>query len=181
MLKIITAVLIFCSVTMMGQNFRKIEKEIKALSGENIKDYWVALHNLDQEIAGGDSKDAQKNTIINLYKTAAMIHYHGYPVVQVYDNPAYTTPWLTWIHCSSAALKQYTFPIILEGRDKQQLPGTFFPDYFVGGMILDNYGLDMVYDLDFHAGGISPVARLLYKFEEDRHVGRNVRFNHKNS
>jgi hypothetical protein len=154
---------------MMGQDFKKIENEIKSLSGDKIEKYWIALHDLDQENAIANKDESRKVAIVNLFKTAALIKYHGYPVIQKYNDPAPRTPWAAWIHCPSGALKQYTFPIILEGRDKGQLPATFFPDYFVGGFILDNYGMDMVYDEDFFTNGISPVTRFLHKMEEDRH------------
>ncbi|PZR18186.1 MAG: hypothetical protein DI539_16830 [Flavobacterium psychrophilum] len=167
--QITTAFFLLCSVLVTGQDFKKIEEEIKSLSGDEIKEYWIALNQVDQTITTDYNPKFYERNIVNLYKTAALIKYHGYPVVKEYGYPAYVTPWLAWVHCASASLKHYTFPIILEGRDKQQLADGQFPDYFVGGFISQNYGLDMVYDKDFYTDDISPITRFLYRMEEDRH------------
>lgn len=153
---------------MLGQNLSKIEKEIKALSGDAVKQEWEAIINLDQEIRE-PGKFNSKADIINCYKMVLMEHYHGYPTNKLYGYPAYTTPWVVWIHCPSPTLAQYIFPIILKGRDLGQLPDDRFPDYFVGSLLLQIYGLDMVYDADFYPNGISPITRFTYRLEEERH------------
>jgi len=166
--QITTAFFIFFSAAMLGQDFKKIEKNIKNLKGDNIEKYWTALHKADQQLREEGKFNAEAD-IINFYTMVLMEHYHGYPTNAAYGYPAYTTPWVVWVHCPSTALAQYAFPIILKGRDMQQLPEGFFPDYFVGGLLLHIYGLDMVYDMDFHTNGVSPVSRFLYRLEEQRH------------
>lgn len=165
--KICLLVLLISSYTVVGQNLNKIEKQIKRLTGDAIKQEWEAIINLDQAIRERQEYSA-KQDIINCYKVVLMEHYHGYPTNK-YGYPAYTTPWVVGVHCPSAAMAQYMFPIILKGRDLQQLPEDRFPDYFVGGLLLKIYGLDMVYDMDFHTNGFSPITRFTYRLEEERH------------
>lgn len=169
MLKKITCVLMLLfSVAMMSQDLDKIEKKIKALNGDAVQKEWEAINVSDQSMRdeGHFNSDAD---IINLYKVVLLVHYHGYPTNKEQGYPAYVTPWVVWVHCPSTALEQYTFPIILKGRDSQQLPEGMFPNYFVGGLLLHIYGLDMEFDTDFHTNGLSPIGRMLYRLEEERH------------
>jgi len=166
--KSIIIIFLFTSVVMMGQNLNHIEKEIKHLKDDAIKQQWESIINADQQLREEGKFDAEAD-IINFYTMVLMEHYHGYPSNAKYGYPAYTTPWVVWVHCPSNALAQYAFPIILKGRDMQQLPEGRFPDYFVGGLLSQIYGLDMTYDMDFHTNGISPISRFLYRLEEQRH------------
>jgi len=169
MIKKITCIIVlFSSVALMGQDLTAIENNIKKLNGAEIQAEWEAINTYDQSIRERSKFDSNAD-ITNLYKVALMVHYHGYPTNKAMDYPGYVTPWVVWIHCPSTALAQYTFPIILKGRDLQQLPEGRFPNYFVGGLLLHIYGLDMEFDADFHTNGVSPIARMLYRLEEERH------------
>lgn len=166
--KITLLLLIITSGVVMAQDLDQIEKDIRGLSGDAVQKEWEAISTSDQSTREAEKFDSDAD-IINLYKVVLMEHYHGYPTNKLYGYPAYTTPWVVWIHCPNTALAQYTFPIILKGRDLQQLPEDRFPNYFVGGLLLHIYGLDMEFDTDFHTNGVSPIARMLYRLEEERH------------
>jgi hypothetical protein len=147
------ALLLLISVTAKAQeSLETIEATIKNLPAAEIGAWWVALYKSDQDNNGGEVLYSEATDAVNLYKSVLMVYYHGYPTVKQYGYPAYTAPWLTWTHCNGAGLKQYTFSLILKGKELGQLPNDRFPNYFVGGWLLDLYGLDMEFDPGFNRG-----------------------------
>lgn len=160
--------LLFISLPVMAKpDWRAMEKEIKNLPAAKVGDYWVALHIADQDNNDGDDGDEELD-VINLYKVVLMVHYHGYPTSQQYGYPAYVTPWIAWSHCQSARLKQYTFPMILQGKALGQLPENLYPNYFISGYLLDTYGLDMEFDKSFDEGR-DIISEALKIMEDDNH------------
>src|SRR5688572_8172011 len=103
MFKKIALLLVISSFSVFGQNLNKIEKEIKALSGDAVQREWEAIHSLDQAIREPGKFNPEAD-IINCYKVVLMEHYHGYPTTKKQGYPAYTTPWVVWVHCPSAKL-----------------------------------------------------------------------------
>ena len=117
----------------------KIEAEIKNMQSSGVKAYWENLNKADQDAISNNKLD-NKTAALNLYKVVLMVHHHGYPTSGEHGYPAYTTPWLVWTHCRAVGLKQYTFGMIQYGKMLGQLPNDRYPNYFVGGWLLDLYG-----------------------------------------
>lgn len=129
--------------------FEIIENEIKQLHNKTeIENYWLKVHELDQNNNNGSNNYDEKIDLLNLYKVTILINSFGYPTKE-FKYPIYTTPWVVWTHCDNNSLKKYTFPIILEGKKLKQIPQEFFPNYFVGGFLSCCYGFDMEFDNSF--------------------------------
>lgn len=160
------------SVAVYGNiNIESLKSEIKRLSTkEEVTNYWLALHESDQLNSSSAEKYNDSVGVVNLYKATLLIHYHGYPIQADYGYPAYVTPWLVWVHCPSAAMAQYTFPMILQGRDLGQLPEGMFPNYFVGGFLLHLYNQDMQFDTSFNHNTPSIINTTLKQLEDEKHV-----------
>lgn len=154
---------VFCQSELEG-----IKKEVKNLQGTlAIGNYWDYIYTSDQQNNGeGTVLHDPKVDVLNLYRVTLMIDRFGYPTMAAYNYPNNMVPWLVWTHCPATALKQYTFPIILKGKELGQLPEGFFPNYFVGGFLLNAYGQDMEFDQSFGEGTASIIATALQHFEK---------------
>lgn len=179
---------VFWSNSFFGQiNFEEIKNQIHNLSDKTeIEKYWLEIYNSDQENNGGSVEHSKETDILNLYKTSVLIETFGYPTVKEFVYPAYTTPWVVWVHCYYPSLSKATFSVILEGEKLNQIPQKFFPNYFVGGYLLNCYGFDMEFDRSFDLDGnlientlqeLSKTSQSIEKIEE--HI--NDYFQNKNS
>lgn len=146
---------VFWSNSFFGQiNFEEVKNQIHNLSDKTeIEKYWLEIHDSDQENNGGSVEYSEETDILNLYKTSVLIEKFGYPTGIEFAYPAYTTPWVVWVHCYYPSLSKATFSVILEGRKLNQIPQDFFPNYFVGGYLLNCYGFDMEFDKSFDLDG----------------------------
>lgn len=172
MLKTIATILFLSFINMaFGQmEFETIEKEINSLkTKEQINDYWIKLHKIDQDNAGSPNPDAIIPAY-NLYAVSLLIEKFGYPTSAAFGYPSYVVPWLVWIHNVSAELNVYTFPILIKGKELNQLPDGRYPNYFVGGFLLYNYGFDMEFDPDLNTGDNAIILKYQALFEKANHT-----------
>lgn len=171
MQKIIATILflLFLSTAFGQDRFEKLRIQISNLkTPEEIKNFWGTINQLDQDPSASDTPDVTL-PLYNLYAVSLLIEKFGYPTNSEYDYPAYTTPWLVWTHTGVPELEEYTFPIILKGKELNQLPSDRYPNYFVGGFLLRNYGFDMEFDPDLNNGDNAIILECQALFEKANH------------
>ena len=168
--KIFTILFFIISSSVFCQSeFEKIRKEIEGLNGAPaIENYWVNIFTNDQlNNGGGTDPHDDSLDVLNLFRVSLMIEKFDYPTIGEYNYPANMVPWIVWSHCPATSLKRYTFPYVVKAKELNQLPEGFFPNYFVGGFLLNSYGLDMEFDGSFNSGTESIITIALQHLVKD--------------
>lgn len=162
--------LVFLNTAFGQDRFEKLRIQINNLTTpEQIKSFWLTINQLDQDPSASDTPDVTL-PLYNLYAVSLLLEKFGYPTNSEYDYPAYTTPRLVWTHTGVPELEEYTFPIILKGKELNQLPPNRYPNYFVGGFLLLNYGFDMEFDPDLNNGDNAIILECKTLFEKANHT-----------
>lgn len=162
--------LVFLNTAFGQDRFEKLRIQISNLkTPEQIKEFWITINQLDQDPSPIDTPDVTLS-LYNLYAASLLIEKFGYPTSSEYEYPAYVTPWLVWTHTGIPELEEYTFPIILKGKELNQLPPDRYPNYFVGGFLFRNYGFDMEFDPDLNNGDNAIILECKTLFEKANHT-----------
>ncbi|MNJ95016.1 hypothetical protein D3C87_127200 [compost metagenome] len=162
--------LIFFNPAFGQDRFEKLQTQISNLkTPEEIEAFWLTINQLDQDPSASATPDVTL-PLYNLYAVSLLIEKFGYPTNSQYGYPIYTTPWLVWTHTGIPELEQYTFPIILKGKDLNELPPDRYPNYFVGGFLLGNYGFDMEFDPDLNTGDNAVILSCQRMLEKANHT-----------
>lgn len=100
-----------CSFTLAQKTNQELEKEISALtSPQDIKNYWIKIHEDDQSVRGKITDIQRQIDRENIKKMVLLFKFHGYPVDS--SNQNNFTPNIVLTHNKVQTVNELIFPIL---------------------------------------------------------------------